>query len=404
MGILEKLGFGRKDNVWERWVELMDFGNRSKAGPTVSKENIWRVSTALACMGVRARGVAQVPFKLFQETQKDGLRSIQPARQHPLFDKLAARPNAWQTSFEFREQLELHLCLGNAFVFLNFYRNKVEEMFLLCNVRAVQQEDRSTRYFVRGNGGEEREIPAQNIWHLRGLSWDGFLGLDTLNIAKEALGLSMALEQSAADLHANGVRPSGTYSVEGNLSPEQHAKLSAWLKREATFNRHAPMVLDRAAKWLSTAMTSVDAQHKEMRNLQIEEVCRFFNVLPIMIGHTSDKASTYASAEAMFTAHKVHTMAPEYERIQQSADVNLLTDAERAAGYYFKFVVNALNWANLKDQAEYFAKALGSGGSPAWHTQDEVRALLEYDPMGGEASKLPPLINKAPPPAPAPAA
>jgi HK97 family phage prohead protease len=264
MGLLQKLGIGRKGNVWERWVELMDFGNRSKAGPTVNKENIWRVSAALACMGVRARGVAQVPFKLFQETQKGGLRSIQPARQHPLYDKLAARPNAWQTSFEFREQLELHLCLGNAFVFKNFYRNQVEEMFLLCNVRAEQQEDRTCRYWVRGSSGEEREIPAANIWHLRGLSWDGFLGLDTLNIAKEALGLSMALENTAASLHANGVRPSGVYSVEGNLSTEQHDKLVAWLKKEAA----APgstMVLDRNAKWLSTAMTSVDAQHGDAK-------------------------------------------------------------------------------------------------------------------------------------------
>lgn len=403
MGVLSRAVAETKgaNTVWERWLELMDFGNKSKSGPSVSKENVWRVSAALACMRVRTNGVAQVPFKLFQETEDAGLRRIQPAKKHPLYDKVTAKPNGWQTSFELREQIELHLCLGNAFVFLNRYRGKTEEMFVLDGVRAEQQEDRTARYFVRGKSGEEREVPAANIWHLRGLSWDGFMGMDTLNMAREALGLSMALEGTAASLHANGVRPSGTYSVEGNLDEKQHAKLVAWLKKEAI----APggtMVLDRNAKWLSQAMTSVDAQHAEMRNQQIEEVCRFFGVLPIMIGYTGDKANTYASAEAMFTAHKVHTMAPEYERIQQSADVNLLTDNERAAGYYFKFVVNALNWANLKDQAEYFAKALGSGGSPAWHTQDEVRALVEYDPQGGDAAKLPPLITKAPAPAPAP--
>lgn len=392
MKLLDRLGFGRKQSVWERWLELMDMGAKSKSGPSVTGENVWRVSAAMACMAVRARGMAQVPFKLFQETEEGGLKRIRQAREHALFDKLAARPNSWQTSYEFREQLELHLCLGNAFVFKNFYRDKVEELFILKNVRAEQQEDMSTRYWVRSKNGEEREVPAKNIWHLRGLSWDGFMGMDTLNMAREALGLSMALENTAASLHANGVRPTGTYSVDGQLSKDQHASLVAWLKKNAT-EPGTPLVLDRNAKWLSQAMTSVDAQHKEMRDQQIAEVCRFFGVLPIMIGHTGDKANTYASAETMFTAHKVHTLAPEYTRIQESADVNLLTDKERAQGYYFKFVVSALSWASLKDQGEYFAKSLGSGGSPAWHTQDEIRAFLEFDAMGGDAAKLPVATN-----------
>lgn len=404
MGFLSRVVAEQKgaSTVWERWLQLMDMGGKSRAGPNVNQQNFWRVSAALACIRARTKGMS-VPFKLFRETYEGDLKRIKPAREHVLYDKVAARPNTWQTAFEFREQVELHLCLGNAFVFKNFYRGKVEEMFVLLNVRAEQQEDMSCRYWVRGKSGQEREVPAANIWHLRGLSWDGFLGMDVLSMAREALGLSMALEESAANLHANGVRPSGTYSVEGSLSPEQHEKLVKWLKKEATSNQHAPMVLDRNAKWLSQALTSVDAQHKEMRDQQIEEVCRFFDVLPTVIGYTGDKANTYASAEAMFGAHLVHTLGPEYVRIQESADINLLTDEERKQGYYFKFVVNALMWASAKDQAEYFAKALGSGGSPAWHTQDEIRAFLEYDPMGGDAAKLlPPTVNKAPAPPPAP--
>jgi HK97 family phage portal protein len=288
--------------------------------------------------------------------------------------------------------------MGNAFVFKNIYRGQVAEMFVLNSVRAVQEDDMTARYFVRGKSGEEREVPAGLIWHLRGLSWDGFMGLDTLEIAKDALGLSMALEDSAASLHSNGVRPSGVYSVEGTLNETQQKNLVSWLKKEA-LTPGAPMVLDRAAKWVSTAMSSVDAQHKEMRDQQVEEVCRFFGVLPIMIGYTGDKANTYASAEAMMTAHKVHTLAPEYTLIQESADINLLTDEQRKQGYYFKFVVNALQWANLKDQGEYFGKALGSGGSRPWLTQDEVRALIEFDPMGGDAAQLlpPPGSNSTAP-------
>lgn len=405
MGFLARAVSERKSNVWERWVEMMDFGAKSKAGPSVNMQNVWRVSAALACMRVIGQGCAQVPFKLYQDYEADGLTRKKVARDHAIFDVVTAKPNAWQTSFEFRETLALHASMGNAYAFKNLYRGKVAELILLDpgRVRAVQNpDDWSITYKVRGSSGGEVEIPAGQIWHVRGTSWDGFLGLDTLKIAREALGLSVALEESHAGLHANGVRPSGVYSVEGTLDTPQQQKLVAWLKKEAAASVHSPMVLDRNAKWLSQAMTGVDAQHIETRDKQIEEVCRFFGVLPIMIGHTGDKASTYASAEAMFTAHKVHTLAPWYTRIQESADVNLLTDDERKGGYYFKFVVNALLWASAKDLADYCAKALGSGGSPAWHTQDEIRALTEYDPMGGEAAKLPPRSG-TPAPTPPPA-
>lgn len=403
MGILSRAVAERKSarGVYERWLELLNGTSKSKAGPNVNLKTLWKVSAALACIRVRAQGVAQVPFKLFREFEQDGLRRIRAVRDHPLYDIVAAKPNAWQTSFEFREQLEVKLCLGNAFVFKNFYRGQLAEIFILNHVRAERGEDMQPKYFVRGQSGGEREVPATSIWHLRGLSWDGFMGLDTLEVAKDALGLSMALEDSAAGLHANGVQPSGVYSVEGALNPEQHASLVNWLKREA-LAPGSPLVLDRAAKWTPLAMKSVDAQHKEMRDQQVEETCRFFGVLPIMIGYTGDKATTYASAEAMYTAHKVHTLSPEWTRIQESADINLLTDAQRKAGYYFKFVVNAMQWAAVKDQAEYFSRALGSGGSPAWHTQDEVRSFIEFDPMGGEASRLPPLINASPAKVPTP--
>jgi HK97 family phage portal protein len=174
--------------------------------------------------------------------------------------------------------------------------------------------------------------------------------------------------------------------------------LVAWLKKQAAAGAGTPLILDRGAKWVSQAMTGIDAQHKETRDQQVEEVCRFFGILPIVIGHTGDKASTYASAEAMFDAHKVLGLNPWFERIQDSANINLLTDKERAEGYYFKFFANGLLRASAKDRAEYYAKSLGSGGSPAWHTQDEIRAFEDADPMGGEAAKLPPRVA-----APAPA-
>lgn len=406
MGFLSRVVAEQKGagTVWEQWIKLMDGGAKSKAGPSVNLQAAFRVSAALACMRAISQGCAQVPFKLIRDYEEAGLARKRAARDHALYDLVTAKPNSWQTAFEFRETQALHACMGNSYAFKGKYRGKLAELILLdpARVKPVQHADWSITYKVTGSDGVTEELAQDLIWHVRGPSWDGFMGLDTLAMAREAMGLSIALEQSQANLHANGVRPTGVYSVDGSLDERQYDKLNAWIKKEAAAGGGGTLILDRGAKWLSQTMTGVDAQHKEIRDQQVEEVCRFFGILPTVIGFTGDKANTYASAEAMFAAHRVQTLAPWWTRIQESADINLLSDDERKQGYYFKHIASGLLLATAKDQGEVFAKALGSGGSPAWMTQDEVRELLELDPFGGEAAKLPPRVA-APARAPAPA-
>lgn len=379
------------------WPEFL--GAKSKSGSNVNLQTALRVSAAFACMGaISTRGCAQTPFKLIEDYEQDGLARKRVARGHYLYDIVTAKPNGWQTAFEFKETLTLHASLGNAYAYKNVVRGKIRELIILEPGLVQPEQNVDTgliTYKVSGRDGKYQEFAQEQIWHVRGPSWDGFMGLQTLNLAKEALGLSIALEESHASLHANGVRPSGIYAVDAVLDDGQHTKLVAWLKKQAAAGTGTPLVLDRGAKWLSQTMTGIDAQHKEVRDHEISEVCRFFGILPIVIGHTGDKASTYASAEAMYDAHKVLGLNPWFERIQDSANINLLTDQERQKGLYFKFFANALLRPVAKDRAEFYARALGSGGSPAYMTQDEVRALEDLDPFGGDASKLPPLINKA---------
>lgn len=367
-------------------------GKASKAGPTITLENALKVATLFACLKVLSQGVAQVPMKLFREQTIDGLKKIEPARDHPHYDLVATQPNDWSSSFEFRETLTLHAALGNAYVFKNrLMGGRVAEMILLNpgRVEKVQAEDYSIAYKVTGKSGATQIFPAEAIWHVRGPSWDGLIGMDVLNIARDALGLAIATEESHAALHKKGVRTSGTYTVEKTLNKEQYATLKAWILAEmaGADNSGAPMILDNGAKWISGAMTGVDAQHLETRNHQISEVCRFTGVSPFMIFQT-DKAPTYASAEQFQIQHVVHTLSPWYARIEQSADINLLTKKERAAGYYFKFVAAGLLRGAMKDQGEFFARMMGAGGTRQILTQDEVRELLEFNPMGGDAGLL----------------
>jgi HK97 family phage portal protein len=108
-------------------------------------------------------------------------------------------------------------------------------------------------------------------------------------------------------------------------------------------------------------------------------------VMPIMVGY-SDKTATFASAEAMFLAHVVHTLMPWYRRIQQSADVNLLTKADRRAGYYTKLDEAGLMRGDMKATAEYLAR-LTLGGIIE---RNEAREKLDLNPLAGLDEPLTP--------------
>jgi HK97 family phage portal protein len=361
-------------------------GRRTSAtGKNVSVKTAIEVATVFACMRVIANGIAQVPFKLMNESP-DG-RTRKPAKDHPLYDLLQNRPNEWQTSFEYREMLAMHLVLcGNAFSFINrTSRSGIVELipFEPGCVTVKRDDNNVLTYEVRLQNGSTQTFPASAIWHLRGPSWSGWMGLEAVALAREAIGLSMAIEEQQARLQKNGVRPSGTYSVDGTLTADQYKALRDWINDNngGIDNTGKAFVLDRNAKWLNTSMTGVDAQTLETRRYQVEEICRFALVNPIMVGAES-KNTTYASAEQMFLAHVVHCLSPHYQRIEQSANVNLLTDAERKAGYYMNFVDAGLMRGSIVNQKEVLIGYTNGG----LMTANEARALLDMNPDDDPAS------------------
>jgi phage portal protein BeeE len=70
---------------------------------------------------------------------------------------------------------------------------------------------------------------------------------------------------------------------------------------------------------------------------------------------------------------------PWYARIEQSADVALLTDEDLDAGYYTKFRERALLRGAMKDHAEYLTKLKNAGIISA----NEARWELDRNPVAG---------------------
>lgn len=362
-------------------------GREAKSGASVTWQTALQVSTVHACVRLIANGVAQAKWQVFEK--RDGV--TKEAADHPLTPLLrsAMSERLRLTKYEVLVTALYHLLLtGNAYLFIGRVgrARTVREIYPLephrvTVSRAVTGE---LRYRVSFVDGQSSDYGSDEIWHIRGPSWNSWLGLDATRIARESIGLAISLEESHAELHRNGPHFGGIYSVSGVLSKESHANLQSHLIRHATGGPDAgkPLILDNSADFKSTTMTSVDAQHIETRNLQIVEICRHFGVIPALVG-VSEKASGYNGVEQQSILHVTHTLTPWFTLIEQSADMYLLSEADRKNGLSTQFNANALMRGAAKDRAEYFAKALGAGGAPGWLTQNEVREIENANPLPG---------------------
>jgi HK97 family phage portal protein len=380
-------GIGRHNEAFKEpfWREMAGWLSTA-SGRSVTLRTAIKVATVFACCRVIGNGLAQVPFKLMREV--DGRRV--PAKEHPLYRLLSLKPNDWQTSFEFRQMLAWHIELaGRAFVFKNrSFNGKMLELIPFAPGQVSPRRDPETLemlYDVFSADGTFRTFTKKHIWHLRGPTLDGIEGLDVVKLAGEAIGLAMTTEEAVAQLHRNGIRNSGIYSVEGTLDPKQYEDLSGWVTKQFAGLQNAgkPMILDRNAKFLNTSMSSIDAQSNETRKLQIEQICSFFGVLPIKVGY-SDKTATFASAEEMNRAHREDCLSPRWEAFEQSAAINLLGDEELDAGYYFNFVEEGMMRGSAKDTAEVLLKYVNGGVMYPNEARDKLDLNPDLDPSSNK--------------------
>ncbi|MCA3265886.1 MAG: phage portal protein [Azospirillum sp.] len=380
--------FGRKSapvpRSFEETIARLDggFGDALSA-LHVSPETALQVSSVLACVKVIADGCATPPLNLYRAT--DGAKGRQLATNIPEFRLLSRRPNEFQTSFEFRRQMTLHAALtGNALALKVKSANRVRELLPIPPGRwSVQRVGRyEIEYRVHDEFGVVGIFGPEDVFHLSNLHWDFVKGLPALRLARVAIGLAAAAEESQVSLHVNGGRASGVLSTTSTVTPEIIERLKQQWAQFSRQNRNGTAVLDNGFTWSPIVFNGVDSQHLETRKMQVEEICRAFGVFPIMIGH-SDKTATFASSEAFFAAHLRHTLAPWHQLWIQRIDETVL---DGSGPLFVEFDTRYLMQGAMKDAAVW-ARTMAEMGI---YTRNEIRDFYGLDPLPGLDQPLTP--------------
>lgn len=398
MSLLSRFLFGERKAASDAYAltfdALLGRDQKSKTGLSVTELTALRVSAVWSCCKVLCEDIGKLPLKLMREHRDD---TKEVARTHPLHRVLFRRPNEWQTSMEWRETMLLHALLAKGgYSYVNRAANgDVLELLpvLPHRVKPIQGKDYSVSYEIDLGQGEKVRVPRENMHVLHGLSWDGLSALELVRYGSDAIGLAMATEETQARLHGQGARPGGVLTTDKPLTEEQVKRLKASFENSygGVENAFKTLLLDNGLKFEPWMMSGVDGQHLETRQYQVVEICRLFRLFPAMVGY-SDKATTYASAEAFFTAHVIHSLMPWTTRWEQAIDRDLLTEEEQRAGFYPKFNLQALLRGDAKSRAEFYESAITRG---CWMSRNEARRLEDMNPRPGLDEMLQPLNMQA---------
>lgn len=356
------------DQYWQGW-----FGGEGYAGKHVTEANAMQTVTVFACVRILAESVAGLPLIVYRR-RGDGKER---ASAHSLYRLLHDTPNPEMTSFEFRETLTGHLCLwGNAYAEIE--RDNAGRVLALWPLRPdrmhLKHEGSGLAYsYNLGAGGFVRLAP-ESVLHLRGLSGDGLIGMSPIRQAKEAIGLSAAMEEFGARLFGQGGRPLGVLEHPGRLS-EQGEKLlrESWQKEHGGLsNAHRVAILQEGMAWKPIGIPPDEAQFLDSRRYQVSEIARMYRI-PLHLLGAEDKASTYASVEQFAIQFVVHTLRPWLVRWEQAIKRALIPETD----YFAEFLLDGL----LRGDSVSRYQAYATGRQWGWLSADDIRRLENMNPL-----------------------
>jgi HK97 family phage portal protein len=381
---------GFDDPAFKEWIRSGG-GGQTESGISVSVSDALRNPTVIRCVSLISFAIATLPFHLRDKPTK------QKATDHPLFRVLHRKPNAWQTAFEFRSLMQQRaLTDGNAYALIVRSRGRVTQLVPLDRgqVKPRQLNDWSVVYdYTRPTGGTVT-LQSEEVFHLRyGLSDDGICGLSLVKQSAEALALAIQTEKAAARLFRQGMLVGGVLKHPAKLSPEAYERLKASMaQKESAENAHKWLITEEGMDATPFSMTAENSQHLEQRKHQIEELARPYGVPRPLLG--VDDTSWGSGIDVLGQFFVRYGLNPWFEAWQQAVERSLLTDAE-ADQYEAKFNEGALLRGSMSDQADFFAKALGSGGHQPWMEYEEVRETMDLPAKDIEPN---PLANRGTPP------
>lgn len=332
--------------------------------------------------GIRliSEAIGSLDWRLCREAP-DGRETIAP-KSHPVA-KLLEQPCPWISETEFKRTLVSdYLIFGNGLAIVARVNGEPREIHRADPRVSNIIQDMTTgepSYSVAMTEGGTREYGWRDIVHIRNTTLDGTRGLGLVNLAREAVALSLLLESYAAGLFGRGARPSGVLEMPKALSEDALKRLrhSFTAIYAGGDNAGRTAILESGVKFTPLQISSVDSQFIEMRRFQIQEAARLLNIAPTLLADL-EHATLNNSAELRQQFLDM-TLLPVIELFEDALELALLSEDDRAAGFEIEIDTSNFVRNDVEKRFGAYKTAIESGAM----TLNEVRDREGLPPVDG---------------------
>lgn len=352
-------------------------------GYGITQEKSLVIDAVWACVRLISQTIGTLPCHLFR-TGNNGFGEID--KEHKLYRILHDKPNKTQSAVRFWESATAHMAMrGNHYSLIR--RDAKGDIIAIIPfpyqqlVTVEELENGNLQYTYSGDldsVGGPKVYQQSEIFHLRGLTIDGKIGLSALKYGAMTMNSALAVAENTGKQFSNGLQASGLITPSNALTNEQVIQLHERIREHREKYKGEALVFPFNMTYSSLSMTNEDAQLIEVQGFGVEQICSRFGVPPFLIGHTTKVTSWGSGIEQMNLFFLQYGLRPYLGNIESEIQFNLLRPEERGS-MYAKFNVEGLLRGDSKGRAEYL-KTMVNGGLM---TPNEGRAKEDLPPLDG---------------------
>ncbi|RJE87968.1 phage portal protein [Paracoccus onubensis] len=332
------------------------------SGKVVTLSSALTISAVWACITRGAQAMASLPLDLYRKTASGRER-----QESPLSDLIGLSPNADQTPVEFWEGMfSWLLSVGNAYAEIIWINGRPSSLTPLPSTHVKPFRNKVTgelAYDVRDPGASHRRvIKREDMFHLRGWGFGGDEGMSPIRWGTQSLGAAMAADEASGKMFGAGMQASGVLKANQRIDDTQRPQLQKLMDDYSGSSKAGKLlILEAGMDFQQLTLNPDDAQMLETRRFSIEEVCRWFGVPPIVIGHSAEGQTMWGTGvEQIFLSWMQLGINPVLKKVEQRIRKQLipLNDQRKV---YAEFNREAMLQMDSKAKAE-FLRAMVSNG------------------------------------------
>jgi len=350
-----------------------------QAGVYVDEDRALTNAAVWGCVRIISETIASLPWRAHRKLEPRGSQVLGDSALDYI---LHVEANPEQSAFSFRETILGHALLwGNGYAEIE--RDSAGRVYNLWTMpadkwHADRTADGRLWYITQG----QPVVESGNMFHLKGLGFDGISGYPVISMAARSVGLGMALDSMAANTFQNGGFPGLIISQKENgkaLSPEGVENLiKSFEKRfQGPSNANKVGYLDAGLSATVLEMPLTDLQFLESRKFQISEIARWFRVPPHKLADL-DRA-TFSNIEHQSLEFVTDALVPWITRLESEAQIKLIGRNNRMGRIYTKISTNALVRGDIKSRYDAYAVLRDRGVLSA----NDIRELEDMNPVEG---------------------